>query len=136
MKQLNSYLLFDGNCKAAMEFYKSVFEGELTLTTVGSSPMAVAFPPMLHERVVHARLTNGAVDIPASDWLALNETPMRGNMNCLYINGWTPAETNTIFEKLSKNGTITDPLTEQPFGWYGRLIDAFGVIWMFQADKQ
>jgi PhnB protein len=135
MKKLNSYLLFDGTCKEAMQFYKTVFGGDLTMTTVGGSPMAPAFPPSLHERIVHARLISGETDIPASDWLAQNETPVRGNMNCMYVSGWTPDQTKSIFEKLSKDGTVTNQLSEQPFGWYGRLIDSFGVIWMFHADK-
>lgn len=133
MRKFNTYLLFDGTCKPGMEFYHSVFGGELELTTVGDSPMAAAFPPELHSRVVHARLSSGDIDIPASDWLAPHETPVRGNMSCMYINGFTPEETKSVFEKLSKGGTVTDPFSQQPFGWYGRIIDAYGVIWMFHA---
>ncbi|NUQ25220.1 MAG: hypothetical protein HUU34_14840 [Saprospiraceae bacterium] len=51
----------------------------------------------------------------------------------MYINGFTPEETKSVFEKLSKGGTVTDPFSQQPFGWYGRIIDAYGVIWMFHA---
>jgi PhnB protein len=135
MKKLTTYLLFDGTCGQAMNFYKSVFGGDLTATTVGNSPMASAFPAELHGRVVHARLAGGGVDLSASDWLAVNEKPVRGNMNCLYIDGDTPVATRAVFEKLSKGGTVTDPFEGKPFGWYGRLIDAFGVIWMFHADN-
>lgn len=136
MTKLNSYLLFDGTCRQAMDFYKSVFGGELTLTTVGDSPMKQMFPPGLHERVIHARLKSDIVDIPASDWLAQNETPVRGNMMCMYLNGGTHAELKRLFEKLSESGTITDPLQEHPSGWYGALNDKFGVRWMFQTDQK
>lgn len=97
--------------------------------------MASAFPSALHGRVVHARLTGEGVDIPASDWLAMNEKPVRGNMNCMYVSGRPAEYTKAVFEKLSKGGTITDPFEAKPFGWYGRLMDAFGVIWMFHADN-
>jgi PhnB protein len=35
--QLHPYLFFQGNCKAAMEFYQGIFGGELTMQTVGGS---------------------------------------------------------------------------------------------------
>ena len=38
MMTLTPYLLFDGTCHDAMEFYKSVFGGELTSTKVKDSP--------------------------------------------------------------------------------------------------
>lgn len=136
MTKLNSYLLFDGTCRQAMEFYKSVFGGELTLTTVGDSPMKTVFPAALHGRVVHARLKSEIVDIPASDWLMQNETPIRGNMICMYLNGGSYQQLKGLFEKLSEGGTVTDPLQEKPFGWYGAINDKFGVRWMFQTDQK
>lgn len=135
MIRLNSYLLFDGTCRQAMEFYKSVFGGELELTTVGDSPVKDMFPPALHERVVHAHLKSDIADIPASDWLAQDDTPVRGNMMSMYLNGGIPEELKGFFEKLSRDGTVTDPLQKQPFGWYGALNDKFGVRWMFQTDQ-
>jgi PhnB protein len=134
MTRLNPYLLFDGSCRQAMGFYEAVFGGALTLTTVGESPMAPMFPPSLHARVVHARLTSDVVDIPASDWLAQDETPVRGNMLCLYLSGGKYEEMKGLFEKLSEGGTVTDPLQKKPFGYYGALNDRFGVRWMFHAD--
>jgi uncharacterized glyoxalase superfamily protein PhnB len=95
--------------------------------------MAASFPPELQEGVVHARLSGEMVEIPASDWLAQNRTPVRGNMTCMYIDGISPERSQEIFAQLSPNGEITDSFSRQPFGWYGRLVDAFGVIWMFHA---
>ena len=64
-----------------------------------------------------------------------SEQPERGNMNCLYVSGNSAENTRKIFELLSKNGKISDELAEQPFGMYGRLIDQFGVIWMFHTNS-
>jgi PhnB protein len=133
--QVTTYLLLDGNCKEALEFYHSVFGGELTLTTVGESPMKAMFPPAFHARVVNARLKGALVDISASDWLSPSEKPLMGNMVCFYVSGGTPEQTTTIFQKLAQGANVTDPLTEQPFGLYGALNDRFGVRWMFHADK-
>jgi len=85
--RLSAYLLFDGTCSEALAFYHTVFGGELAMTTVADSPMKAMFPPALHSRVVHANLKSDVAEIPASDWLAQGETPVRGNMMCMYVGG-------------------------------------------------
>ena len=134
--QLSTYLLFDGRCKEAMTFYQSVLGGELTMTTVGDSPMKGAFPPAMQGRIVSAHLKSATVDISASDWLRPGVTPVHGNMVMLYLSGGTPAAARAAFTKLSVGADVTDPLTEQPFGLYGALNDKFGNRWMFHADPE
>ena len=135
MTRLTTYLLLNGNCKQAMEFYKSIFNGELTMTEVGQSPMKGNFPETMHNRIVNAKLISPIVEISASDWLRPNQTPVQGNMVCLYLSGGTVEELKNLFSKLSDGANITDPLVEQPFGTYGALNDKFGIRWMFHADK-
>jgi len=129
------YLLFNGHCREAMEFYRSCFGGELTVTKVKDSPAKDFMPAFQREKVVHARLRSGNVEIAASDWLRPQQTPIRGNTVCLFLSGGTLRELKTLFEKLSAGGDVTDPLSEQFFGAYGALNDKFGVRWMFQADS-
>ena len=134
--QLTTYLLFDGDCRSAMEFYHSILGGELTLTTVGESPMKDAFPVPLHSKVVNARLKSGLADISASDWLRPTGKLVKGNNISIYISGGTPGDTTMLFQKLSERAEVTDALTEQPFGLYGALKDRFGVGWRFHSEKQ
>ena len=134
--QLSTYLLFDGDCKPAMEFYHSIFGGELTLTTVGESPMKDAFPSSMHSRVLNARLKSAFADISASDWLRPTQKPIKGNTVSLYLSGGTPSDTATFFRKLSEGAEVSDALREQPFGLYGALIDKFGMRWRFHSGKQ
>jgi PhnB protein len=133
---LSTYLLFKGSCREAMEFYRSVFSGELIQTTVGQSPMKNSFPEGMHDKIVNARLTGNNIDISASDWLRPAQTPVQGNMVCLYLHGGKPSELKTLFEKLSVGADVTDPLRSEPFGTYGALNDKFGVRWMFQTDQR
>ena len=135
MTTLTTYLLLNGTCKQAMEFYKTVFNAELSITEVGNSPMKNYFPETMHKKIVNARLSSSIVDISASDWLRPNQTPVQGNMVCLYLSGGAPDELRTLFNKLSEGADVTDPLLEQPFGIYGALNDKFGIRWMFHADK-
>jgi PhnB protein len=135
MTTLTPYLLFDGNCHQAMEFYKSCFGGELTVTKVKDSPVKDQMPSVQLDKTIHARLTSGNLEISASDWLRLDETRIRGNTVCLFLSGGKLPQLKALFEKLSDGAEVTDPLKEQFFGIYGALNDKFGVRWMFQAAK-
>ena len=136
MTALMPYLLFDGKCKEAMEFYQSCLGGELTLTQVKDSPAKDHMPAIQQEKVLHARLRSGSLEISASDWLALNATPVRGNTVCLLLSAKTMAELKVPFEKLSAAAEVTDPLKPTFFGSYGALNDQFGVRWMFAGEKE
>jgi PhnB protein len=136
MTTLTAYLLFDGKCQKAMEFYQSCFGGELTQTKVKNSPAKDFLPAFQQEKIVNARLRNGKLEISASDWLRPAQTPIRGNTVCLYLSGGTLAELKTLFERLSEGAEVTDPLKEQFFGTYGALNDKFGVRWMFQSEEK
>jgi len=131
--RLTTYLLLPGTCQDAMTFYQSVLGGELSMTTVGESPMAEMFPPAMHGLIVNARLRSEWVDLSASDWLRPTQTPTQGNTVCLYLSGGSREDTKTLFSQLAVGAAVTDPLVEQPFGLYGALNDRFGIRWMFQA---
>jgi PhnB protein len=133
---LSPYLLFDGSCATAMQFYQSVFGGELKITKVKDSPARSQMPASLQDRVLNAHLGGGGIDISASDWLRPSETRVRGNSVCLYLSGGTLPHLKAIFEKLSAGAEITDPPKEQFYGTYGALNDSFGVRWMFWTDEK
>ena len=130
---LSTYLLFEGNCKQAMEHYFTVFGGDLTILLVGDSPMKGMFPESMHHRVLNAMLKSNNLAISASDWLRPTETFIQGNNVSLYMSGGTVEATKEIYAHFIEGANITDPLTEQPFGLYGALQDQFGVCWKFHA---
>jgi PhnB protein len=134
MTKLMPYLLFDGKCREAMEFYQSCFGGELTLTKVKDSPAKDQMPAIQQDKVLNAHLSTGRLEVSASDWLALNETPVRGNTVCLFLSGGRLAELKALFEKLSAGADVTNPLKPTYFGTYGALNDRFGVRWMFAGN--
>ena len=133
---LTPYLLFDGNCRQAMEFYKSCLGGELTAIKVKDSPIKDSMPAQQQEKILNARLKSGNLDISASDWLMLERTPIRGNTVCLYLSGGTLEELKTLFGRLAEDAEAVTSLKEQFFGTYGALTDKFGVRWMFHANRE
>ena len=135
MTTLTPYLLFDGNCYQAMEFYQSCFGGDLTAMKVKDSPAKDQMPAFQLDKTINARLTSGKLEISASDWLRLDRTPIRGNTVCLFLSGGSFQELEALFGKLSVDADVTDPLKEMFFGVYGALNDKFGVRWMFTAAK-
>src|ERR1700686_2132912 len=71
------YLLFDGKCQQAMEFYKSCFGGELAATKVKDSPAKDFMPAFQQDKIVNARLGLAAAcpnsnsrkhRLPLSEW--------------------------------------------------------------------
>ncbi len=136
MPKLMPYLLFDGNCREAMEFYQSCLGGELTLTKVKDSPARDRMPAAHQDKVLNARLNAPGLEISASDWMAPNGTPKRGNTVCLFVSGGALPALKPLFDKLSSGAEITDPLQPSFFGAYGALNDRFGVRWMFAGEKE
>ena len=132
MKQINAYLHFSGNCKEAMTFYKECLGGELTINTVGESPMAAQMPDM-KDMIMHSVLTKDSFVLMASDMMGPEGTT-KGNTISLCIIGANAEELKPIFSRLSKGGKVTHELKTEFFGTYGDLTDKFGIDWMFQAD--
>ena len=138
MLHCTPFLLFDGNCAEAMSFYHDCLGGDLVLTKLGDTPMKAQFPAEKHSRIINARLTSGAIDITATDWMASPSfNPVLGNMSALYVTGADHAELKPIFDKLGAgaNRDHFQELRPMPFGTYGQFYDRFGVQWIFRGVK-
>ena len=127
MALIHSYLRFNGNAKEAFAFYQRCLDGELTITTVGDSPMA-AYMPEKKDQVFHAQLKHGEMVLLGSDMVG-EEGLFNGNTMVLTLECASKDEAETLFSKLSAGGKIGHPLTEQPFGGIGDFSDKFGVDW-------
>jgi PhnB protein len=134
MKQLDVYLHFTGQCRAAMEHYQKCLGGELTTSTYGESPIASQLPPALREQIIHSRLQTQDLAIVADDVTGrVNIT--RGNNISLYLHAPSAKEIEPFFASLSEGGHVSQPLSQAFFGVYGMFTDRFGITWVFQADK-
>lgn len=122
-----------------MTFYHQCIGGELTLTRLGDTPMKEQFPPEKHNRLINAHLSNGSIEISATDWMASPEyEPIHGNTFAVFIIGGSYDELKMVFDKLS-DGANKDRFQElhnMPFGTYGQFYDKYGVHWIFKGDKK
>ena len=126
---LNPYLGFRDNARQAMEFYRSVFGGELTLSTFAD--FQASEDPAEQDKIMHGmlvtedRLTLMGADTPNR----MSFTP--GDNYSVSLSGDDEAELRRFWEGLSAGGTVTMPLERSPWGdFFGMCADKFGVSWL------
>lgn len=127
--RLNPYLGFRDTARQAMDFYQSVFGGELTRSTFGE--FHASDDPAEQEKVMHSMLsTDGGLVLMAADTPnSMEYTP--GNNHSVSLSGEDEAELRGYWEKLSAGGTVTVPLEPAPWGdSFGMCVDQFGVTWL------
>lgn len=135
MTQINAYLTFSGNCREAMNFYKDCLGGELTLQTVGESPLADKLPPQMKECILHATLIKDKLVLMGSDMVGENGLK-KGNAVSMVINCSSDEEIRAFYDRLSAGGN-KDHALEQSF-WgatFGDLTDKYGNHWLLNYEK-
>jgi PhnB protein len=126
------HLNFRGDARAALEFYRSVFGGDLAVVTyadMGSTDPATA------DHVSWGQVTaeNGfrimAYDAyPHLAW-SRGEDPF-----FVSVRGTDPAELEGLWARLAEGATVRQELA--PAAWaplYGQLTDRFGVTWVLDV---
>ena len=135
--KLNAYIGFDGNAAEAMEFYKSVFGGEVYSDTFGKfagSGMPVA--PEDEDKIMHAYLKgDNGIELMASDSPSGMERDS-GSQISLSLSGEDEATLRDYWDKLSDGGTVTMPFDKAPWGdTFGMLTDKYGINWMVDVTS-
>ncbi len=130
--RLNPYLGFRDNARQAMEFYQSVFGGELALSTFGE--MHASDDPTESEKIMHGMLeTSSGYTIMGADTPDSMEYSPSTNQHSVSLSGDGDDEQalRDYFEKLSGSGQVTVPLEKAPWGdFFGMCVDGYGVNWL------
>ena len=127
--RLNPYLSFRDNAREAMEFYHSVFGGELTVSTFGE--FQASEDPAEKDKIMHSQLeaSNGLVLMGSDTPNSMEHSS--GSSVSISLSGEDAAELTGYWEKLSDGGTVQQPLTAAPWGdSFGMCDDRFGVHWL------
>ena len=126
--RLNPYISFNGNAREAMEFYRQVFAGELTLHTFGEfgQPDAPGADKIMHGMLeTGTGMTLMGADTPPGMEFA------PGNTMTVSVSGDDDGELRGYWEGLSEGGNVSVPLEKQMWGdVFGMCVDRFGVPWM------
>jgi PhnB protein len=128
--RLNPYLSFAGNARQAMEFYKSVFGGEVVLNTFGEFGGAEQPDAIMHGILeTPSGYTIMGADSPTGD------APKQGDNITVSLSGDDAAELRGHWDKLSDGGSISVPFEKQMWGdEFGMCVDKFGIPWMINVS--
>jgi PhnB protein len=128
-----THVNFRGDARAALEFYRDVFGGELTVITYGA--MNAAQRPEEADQIMWGPVTapSGfaimAYDVPADRPYDKGVAPFFESVRGRSVEDVTP-----VWEKLSEGAVIVQDLKPSPWApAYGMLTDRFGLTWVIDV---
>lgn len=122
-----------GNARGALEFYQSVFGGDLVVITYQDA-QNVQNPDEANQ-VMWGQVVSPegfhimAFDVPSSRPWGQGKDPF-----FVSVRGTSADEISAYWQKLSADGTVVVPLA--PAGWaplYGMVTDTFGITWVLDV---
>ena len=145
-----THLNFQGQARAALEFYQSVFGGQITVTTYGDFGMPADVPGAANVVFGQVVADNGfrvmAYDVPGKDAPVAGGAPTTRRENgvtsteepfFLSVRGETVEEVGALWERLSDGATVIEPYA--PAQWapaFGMLTDRFGITWILDVAAE
>ena len=131
--RLNPYISFRDDARQAMEFYRDVFGGNLSLNTFGEFGDKDAPEANL---IMHGMLeTDRGFALMAADTPpGMEHNP--GNNIAISLSGDDGDDLRGYWQKLSDGGTVAVPLEKQMWGdEFGMCVDRFGISWMVNIGQ-
>lgn len=134
--QLTPYIIFNGQCEEALNFYAKALGGEIKdLMRFEGSPAENMSADK--QKVMHSHFAvDGNILFMASDSGQGGPEASNGGIVHLSLNFTDAGHIKNVFAKLGENGNVTMPLQDTFWGaTFGMLQDRFGINWMFNYDK-
>jgi PhnB protein len=134
VKEIVTYLSFDGQTREAMQFYAKALGGELMMMSGADMPAANC-PADFKDRILHARLTKGNRSL-----LMASDTPpgmpyQAGSNFSVSVHCESLEEIQRLFAAIGEGGTVQMPLADMFWGaHWGTLRDRYGIQWMFNYE--
>ncbi|MGY4858519.1 VOC family protein [Cryobacterium sp. AP23] len=145
--QTTTHLNFSGDARSALEFYRSVFGGRVTIATYGDFGMPQDIPGA--ENVVFGQVESDdgfrvmAYDIPgqvggspdnAGSTHRENGTTLTDQPFFVSVRGETLDEVQGYWAGLSGGASIVEPFATSAWSpGFGMLTDRFGVTWILDV---
>ena len=131
--QVQPYLIFEGRCEEAIEFYKKALGAKVEMLMrfkdAPEQPGAGECAPGVENKIMHAALKIGEATVMVSDGRMQGKPAFQGF--ALSVDMKTKQEAERTFRALSEGGQVQMPLGKTFFSpCFGMLTDRFGVGWM------
>ena len=133
--QITPYIMFNGNCEAALKYYEKALGGEIRdLMRFEGTPAENMSADK--QKVLHSHFyLDGNLLFMASD-AGDGPAAQPGGLVHLSLNFTDEGRMKNVFSKLSDGGNVTMPLQDTFWGAvFGMLTDQYGINWMFNYDK-
>lgn len=133
--ELNTYLLFDGQCETAFKLYEKVFGGKIqALIPYEGTPGTDQIPAAWRTKIMHANLIVDGQSLMGSDAPPDRYRKPQGFSAALAVK--EPDEAERIFNALAENGKVVMPIGKTFWATrFGMLADRFGIPWMINCMK-
>ena len=134
---ITPHLNFRGQAREALEFYQTVFGGNLVLVTYANFHQAQA--PDEEQQIIWGQVeAENGFRIMAFDALE-RLLPFERGQNSFYVAARfsTAEEASARWAKLSDGAAIRVPLNPAPWSpMYGMLQDRFGIVWVVDVNTE
>lgn len=129
------YLMFNGNCREAFDFYSRVLNGKIEfMQTFGEAPGHEEFEATKNQ-IMYISMDVDGEKIMGSDAPGEHAVTI-GNNFSISINPDSEGDADRLFSALSDGGQVTMPLTETFWAKkFGMCTDKFGVNWMISYSE-
>ncbi|BCK55963.1 VOC family protein [Nocardia wallacei] len=145
-----AHLNFHGRARAALEFYRTVFGGQLTIVTYGDFGMPAAAPDSGKVAFGQVVADDGfevmAYDVPGREQPGATGAPTTRRENgatfteepfFLSVRGESVEEVGALWERLADGATVVESFG--PARWapaFGMLTDRFGITWILDVTPE
>ena len=141
MKSINPYLIFDGNCEAAFNFYKEVFGSkEMFISKFSEIPgdEGKKVSEADKDKVMHVSIPMGNTILMGSDaGEGYSGKINSGNNFSISIDTDSKVEADRFFKGLSEGGVVLMNMNDTFWGaYFGMVTDKFGINWMVSYSNQ
>lgn len=140
MTTVNPYIYFNGNCEEAFNFYKTVFQKDITY--MGRYKDVPKTDRQIFretdEKIMHVSLpiSNETILMGSDNSEAHKEMLTYSNFS-LIIHTEEKVEADRLFNELSEKGQIKMPMNLTFWGsYYGICIDKFGIMWKVTVEAE
>lgn len=130
MAKLESYIVFDGDCEAAFEFYAAVFGASPEFTRFHKIPADAGFKVFDTNKIMNVSLKIGDSALRGCDLPRPAKTPIERGTFSVLVNAESREQADQYFNALARDGTITMPMEDTFWGsYFGMVIDKFDIHW-------
>jgi PhnB protein len=128
------YLIFNGNCQEALDFYVAAFGGKPDIMRYSDMPADgdMEVSDAWKDKIMHAELALGDGQLIYFSDAFEGNAPTVGDNVSVHIDVDSEKDVQEYFDALAAGGRVTMPVDKMFWGAvYGSLVDRFGIGWGF-----